>query len=372
MMKKSREIMHLKLPEKINMKVLVYNFVFLCSFIFILTITGHSSLREVTDNPDGPFITSQTSGFQDNAAQSTASGNRTNRDFCGSVNTKFQNFGWFKITCNPDRWEVFDYTPKGNPLFYQEFGFDNQDTDVPVNLMFCGVHGDEEVGIYQCFHLVREILFDKPESLKKFKLVIAPIVNPDGFLAGTRHNANGIDPNRNLPTEDWDSTAHKIWAKYNEDPRKYPGKESASEIETKFQIHLINKYKPDKIFSLHAPLGFLDFDGPGDQKYYNLFRVEHRAKYLGLNIEANTKRFLKLVDFPFFPGSLGNYAGNERKIPTYTIELEDNDLSSAYEYWTIMQYAFIRALGFAVYDRDEVNPYFRAQNLVNIAVDEES
>ena len=33
----------------------------------------------------------------------------------------------------------------------------------------------------------------------------------------------------------------------------------------------------------------------------------------------------KITDYPFFTGSLGNYAGNERQIPTYTLELPNSD-----------------------------------------------
>jgi len=277
---------------------------------------------------------------------------KSNKEFCDAINYKFKKFGWNRIICKHDRWEVFDYSPGGNPLLYQEFGFDNSDEDKPVNLVLCGVHGDEPSGIYQCFHLVREILFDNPYSLEDFKLVVAPIVNPDGFFLNTRQNGNGVDPNRNLPTKDWKAKAQKVWARYSKDPRKNPGKHPASEAETRIQSYLIDKYKPDKILSFHAPLGFLDFDGPGDRKYYNLVRVEQRARRVGLRLQANTNRFLKFVDFRFFPGSLGNYAGNERKIPTYTVELPTAHASNAHEYWAIIRSALIKALSYQVYDKE--------------------
>jgi protein MpaA len=272
-------------------------------------------------------------------------------------------FGWNRITCNPDRWETFNYSSKGHPLLYQEFGFNKLNNKGPVNLLLCGVHGDETPGIYSCFHLVREILFDKPQILRDFRLVVAPIVNPDGFFANSRQNGNGVDPNRNLPTEDWNRLAQETWIKHKKDPRKYPGAKRGSEMESKIQTYLINKYKPDKIISIHAPLGFLDFDGPGDQKYYNLIRVEQRAKFLGLNIEANTENFVKLVDFQFFPGSLGNYAGNERHIPTYTVELPSSDPLMAHNYWSTLKFALLKALSFEVYDGNESNPFFRVENV---------
>jgi protein MpaA len=298
-----------------------------------------------------------------NNAMSSIPKENTRKDFCDAVNYKFMQFGWNKIICNPDRWETFNYSSKGHPLLYQEFGFNKLNNRGPVNLLLCGVHGDEPSGIYACFHLVREIFFDKPQALRDFRLVVAPLVNPDGFFANSRQNGNGVDPNRNLPTVDWDRLAQKIWIKHNKDPRKYPGERSGSEIESKLQTYLINKYKPDKIISIHAPLGFLDFDGPGDQKYFNLIRVEQRAKFLGLNIEANTNNLVKLVDFRFFPGSLGNYAGNERKIPTYTVELPSSDPKMAHDYWSTLRFALLKALSFKVYDGKERNPFFRVKNV---------
>jgi protein MpaA len=296
-------------------------------------------------------------------AMSSIPKERTKNNFCDAVNSKFLQFGWNNIICNPDRWTTYNYTHKGNPLFYEEFGFNDANNKSPVNLLFCGVHGDEPSGIYICFQIVREMLFDNPEALKDLRLVIAPIVNPDGFFANTRENANGVDPNRNLPTQDWDQLAQKVWINYKKDPRKYPGVQGGSEPESRLQAYLIHKYRPDKIITIHAPLGFLDFDGPGDQKYNNLIRIEKRAKYLGLNIEANSKNLLKLVDFRFFPGSLGNYAGNERKIPTYTIELPSSDPSMARDYWSVLRFALLKALSFEVYDRKERNPFFRDENI---------
>lgn len=289
---------------------------------------------------------------------------KTKKQFCDNVNLKFRQFGWNKIICNPDRWEIYNYSYKGNPIVYQKFGFDDPDNKGPVNLILCGVHGDEPPGVYLCFRMVREIIFDNPQVLKGFRLVIAPIVNPDGFFANTRQNSNGVDPNRNLPTQDWDELSHKVWAQYRKDPRKYPGMQSGSEPESRIQTYLISRYKPDKIISVHAPYGFLDFDGPGEQKLHNLTRIEQRAKFLGLNIEANSKRHLRLKDFRFFPGSLGNYAGIERNIPTYTVELLTADSSKAYYYWVSLKFAILKALSFEVNDRKKDDAFAGLQDAI--------
>lgn len=296
------------------------------------------------------------------AAMAETSIKKSKNEFCSEINDKFSHFGWNRIRCKPDRWKVYDYSSKGNPLLYQEFGFENNNSNIPVNLVFCGVHGDETSAIYQCFELVRDMIYDNPQSAEKFKVVIAPIINPDGFFANTRQNAKGIDPNRNFPTKDWNSKAHKLWAR-KKDPRRYPGEVAGSEAESKLQAYLIDKYRPDKILAFHAPLGFIDFDGPGDRKYYNLLHIEDRAKQVGLRIQKNTNRFLKFIDFRFYPGSLGNYAGNDRKIPTYTVELPSINASKAYSYWGIMRFALLKALTYEIYNSGEGNPLLALQDL---------
>jgi len=74
---------------------------------------------------------------------------------------------------------------------------------------------------------------------------------------------------------------------------------------------LINRFKPQKILTIHSPLGFYDFDGPSS----NLDSFERWIE----TVSKETKYPLK--KFGFFPGSLGNYAGHEHNIFTLTLEL---------------------------------------------------
>ena len=40
-----------------------------------------------------------------------------------------------------------------------------------------------------------------------------------------------------------------------------------------------------------------------------------------------------MVNFSIYPGSLGNYSGNERLIPTITLELQSTHPHKVDEYW---------------------------------------
>ena len=252
--------------------------------------------------------------------------------FCRDVNNKFQIFGQHGIICNPERW-VYDLTTNaGNPLIYQIFNSHLANAD--TTLFLCGIHGDEASTVYLCIHLVKDIIFDNPGKYQHSKIVIAPIINPDSLLASrsARTNGNGVDLNRNFPTLDWDLLAHKSWKnQYHQDPRRYPGPKAGSEIETTFQIQLIEKYRPNRIIAIHSPYGFLDFDY-GEGKKDSKLTAWTEVRLLAQQISKECGNF-KVNDFPFFPGSLGNYAGRERKIPTFTLELPGNKLSDVKNYW---------------------------------------
>jgi protein MpaA len=95
---------------------------------------------------------------------------------------------------------------------------------------------------------------------------------------------------------------------------------------------LIQRIRPQKILSIHAPLNFMDYDGPGASA---LALARFPKEY----IQQCTKlrKQLKAVAGGFFPGSLGNYAGQELGIPTLTLELPSADPGKASVYWKKFQ-----------------------------------
>lgn len=276
-------------------------------------------------------------------------------DFCDKVNQRFDQYQWDRIICNPTTW-IWDAkytTPGGYPLVYQEFA---SQSPVSTTLVFCGVHGDEPPSVYQCVHLVRDILYDNSTDYLNSTVVIAPLINPDGFLRAkpTRQNGRGIDLNRNFPTKDFDERALAEWKKkYRSTRRKFPGNKGGSEIETQFQMMLINKYKPDKIISIHSPLGWLDVDSPlgiikdDEPDGYEFKDFAKKARDVAVVMSRNSNNF-KLINFRVYPGSLGNYAAHERGIPVYTLELENSDPHQGHRYWNKMKKALVLAIQYEI------------------------
>jgi murein peptide amidase A len=238
---------------------------------------------------------------------------------------------WSETIYTDEGWKVHGASVKGRPLIYFTCGDQNENT----TLMLSSVHGDEITPVYFGLRLV-SWLKGEPDLCRDYHVIVAPIVNPDGYLAKkeTRMNERGVDLNRNFPTKDFDDMAVKLWkTKFKSDPRRNPGSIGGSEPETQFQQWLIDEFHPKKILTVHSPLNFFDYDGP-EQDELRQFTKEYVQSCVLLRAavkkEASDYTFF---NYGFFPGSLGNYAGKERGIPTMTLELPTIDASKAKSYF---------------------------------------
>ena len=161
------------------------------------------------------------------------------------------------------------------------------------NILVIGVfHGDEPQGKF----LIENYLKNNESSL-----LFIPCLNPDGMSAGVRTNSNGVDLNRNFPTENWELTERNEF---------FGGEKPASEIETQFVVSIIEKYRPKLILTLHAPFKVVNYDGDAKEI------CEKIAEIINYPVEAS-------IGYPT-PGSFGTYAGIEHGIPTITLELDEN------------------------------------------------
>lgn len=171
----------------------------------------------------------------------------------------------------------------------------NQKIGIPLVI---GVfHGDEPQGKY----LIEEYL-----KTNKIDTLFIPCLNPDGMQLNKRTNANGVDLNRNFPTENWGEDTSTAG---NNPDDYYAGPIPASEIETKFVKDIIEKYKPSIILTLHAPYKIVNYDGPAKRIAQKISDI------IGYPVEES-------IGYPT-PGSFGTYCGIERNIPTITLELDE-------------------------------------------------
>ena len=173
------------------------------------------------------------------------------KKYIGVLQEQCSRYGWSDVKLGEITWEYHRTTINKNPLMFTYFG----NTAGNCVLFLGGVHGDELPTIYLMLKLAHYVK-DNPVMFKDKCIVIAPLVNPDGFLsaAPARINASGVDINRNFPTRDWQKDAISQWiAKGKKNKRYYPGVKPASEQETIFQTALIKRFQPQKILSVHSP-----------------------------------------------------------------------------------------------------------------------
>lgn len=262
------------------------------------------------------------------------------KKFCASLGSKFTAYKWGEVGCENYQWNHVRNSNVGTPLVWTVFGDENSIlAKENVTLVMCGVHGDEITPVKFCFDLMNELKNNHTFADKL--IVVAPLVAPDSFIKDrpSRTNARGVDVNRNFPTSDWKAEAHKRWKNHlKSDKRKFPGKSAASEQETIFQMNLILRYKPNKVISVHAPLTMLDYDGPS-------LRAEDGKSAKMLLEQMSTKASgYKISNYPVFPGSLGNWAGYEKRTPTYTLELPNSNPQETEKFWNLFKDALIYAI----------------------------
>ena len=153
-------------------------------------------------------------------------------------------------------------------------------------------HGDEPQGKF----LIEAYL----EKNAHTNLLFIPCLNEYGFTHNTRTNENGVDLNRNFPTSNWEKTEHNEF---------FGGVAPACEKQTQFIIDTVTKYNPSLILTLHAPFKVVNFDGDA------LDISKKISEIIGYPVQES-------IGYPT-PGSFGTWAGIERKIPTVTLELDE-------------------------------------------------
>lgn len=191
---------------------------------------------------------------------------------------------------------LFAHTRMSLPIFLHQWN--ENSNHWPHLLLIGGVHGDEIEGVAAARGLLA-YLSAPGVDLPQLRISLIPEFNPEGVLLKSRGNSAGVDLNRNLATKDWT-------ADYTT-PRYFPGKAALSEPENKALAQFLESDPPHFIISLHSYKPMLNVNGDCPEAEV----ISQRTGY----------KVVPDIGYPT-PGSLGTYAGLERKIPTLTYEIE--------------------------------------------------
>ena len=129
---------------------------------------------------------------------------------------------------------VFGHSVQGRPLRALEVG----DPRSAHRVLVVGcIHGNESAGMPVVWQLAR--------SRPRFDLWLVPNLNPDGYAAGTRQNADGVDLNRNFPSQ---------WLRIGRrGSPQWSGPRPLSEPETRAIRELILRLRPTVTIWFHQP-----------------------------------------------------------------------------------------------------------------------
>lgn len=143
----------------------------------------------------------------------------------------------FRTTSNEAR--ILGYSHQNRPVWGHSFGRCREEASCRRVMLTGAVHGNE--GRSGDLGRLIQILDTEPDYLagQNKEIFVIPQVNPDGVAAGTRHNARGVDLNRNFPAQ---------WG----NPCQACGSAPASERETQLVVNATETFDPTHLLSYHA------------------------------------------------------------------------------------------------------------------------
>lgn len=176
---------------------------------------------------------------------------------------------------------TFGTSVKGRPITAYYFGNGGR------YILYTGaIHGNELSSKYIMESWINELDGRAGEIPADVTLVVVPVANPDGAAIGQRSNANGVNLNRNFPTNNWEKDI------VTADGRKAGegGDAAGSEPETKALIQLTQQLNPSLIVTFHSQGSLVNSNDAGNsiakaQQYANL------AGYSFISNAATTSTF---------------------------------------------------------------------------------
>ena len=168
----------------------------------------------------------------------------------------YDYFGVFNVICE-DKVYSLDFWTCATKIGESVMGRDINIFDVgngPIRILFIGgLHtGRENNTRLLAGEILSYFLGKSQEVPDNITLYILPNANPDGVVANSHNNSNGVDLNRNWPTRDWrNDPYHPSYGRI----LGAGGTAPLSESETKSLNSFILEKKPAIVFTWHSRAG---------------------------------------------------------------------------------------------------------------------
>lgn len=232
---------------------------------------------------------------------------------------------------------VAGHSVEGRPIY----SFETGSPDRPVVLLTALIHGLELVGSEALFDFVETLTTpgnrDGEAILDQVRLVILPVLNPDGLAANTsrlvsghaawqRWNSRGVDLNRNFPVVGGKTWLNPLsgsglkWSPY------YSGERPFSEPETRILRGMVQQVKPALSLGFHSfgnmllyPWGHTRKPNPRRNYYISL------AKGLAETVRKTPYKILQASHLYPAIGDLDDWLEAEFGTTAFTVEVSQLD-----------------------------------------------
>lgn len=132
----------------------------------------------------------------------------------------------------------------------------------PKKIIFVGtLHGNEKSASASLASLIADLEINAQNIPAHTSIVVIPIVNPDGYAANSRTNANNIDLNRNFPANNWKSGVTMPGGEYLE---QGGGSTPLSEPESRALANFVASQGARLVLSYHSIGPLLAANEAGD------------------------------------------------------------------------------------------------------------
>jgi hypothetical protein len=149
------------------------------------------------------------------------------------------------------------YSVRGRAIQAWRFG------NGPSKILYVATtHGDERSTKYLMDRWVAE-LEAHPDRIPAHRtIIVIPTLNPDGFVVGSRRNANDVDLNRNFPANNWkpDVTMPGGGAPV----KNGGGTQPLSEPESRALANFVTTESPRLVLTYHSVASIVSANGAGD------------------------------------------------------------------------------------------------------------
>lgn len=201
---------------------------------------------------------------------------------------------------------VIGASVKGRAIMAYYFG------SGPTSIIYTGaIHGDETSTRSLMMRWIDELEVNAQNIPADRTIVVVPLLNPDGFAAGKRTNANNVDLNRNFNVSDWKKDITTVTNK------PFPGgggPEPMSEPETKALAGLVSRLRPRLVLSYHSVGGIVAANQSGDSGVL-------AASYAGLSGYRNATGSTASVFEYQITGTADDYFAEKLGVRSVLIEL---------------------------------------------------